>query len=521
MDPAQISWTPCTWSQVKKVPSEDNPGGPDEYRPCECAGPRRQFVKLVKDKFEKFILHEWLHQWNGGQLQRMTIADQSHLPFGMLSWTRDFAMNHTFHDVLEPQSAWFSYRQLTLLPMIVTRHAVLPEDGEQSTPENPRLVEEYVVLLSSYHGHDNLTAQHADKALYEHYVSRGYPVKGTFKSSDCGPHFRVCHEWLHLSQFQSKPWNTMKVPHMIGHSAACHGSGRVDVCGFACKNSMRVQEPKGTSPKCAQEATPWLRQEFAKPKTTITGKRRSHIHRWDFLWAIREDMIPIKPAETVDGTLKIHQAKASALGPGYLDGRAGLCTCRPCLFQAMSDPDPSGAPCENAAIMSQLNRHAFGQAVPWHPFVVNAVNLREDRELRARGEELWEALGADVKVGEHVCILSVVEEEHGGVPYYIGRVVRRRRRLEEAQTVLGAAAKEGDYVVTIRWLDLVNPEHCLTDYTLMDDPPQACLTSMLRRILQFGELYCSRQPSRFGEKAVYTVTPDAHQKCVRAIRGTG
>tara|TARA_B110001452_G_scaffold10917_1_gene9104 strand:- start:377 stop:3151 length:2775 start_codon:yes stop_codon:yes gene_type:complete len=337
----------CNWTVLKKGKDE---AGKTAYVPHAQSATHRGFVMKLYEKMDKFFWHQFRRYYCYDQKQlsyglddhlemllmrilieaaaeapndelRRSFVTTLHKLLRVVIMERDYGENHTCHDTLEPQSAYWCYRQITLMPHILFRLgdaaavavvlaassfeqliAVLNgfappglggavSGGASSSTDEPldcpllaasasalataadlTRRKDYTVITSDYHAHDNNFSQNALRVVlgreqaFARSVAPGKVDLGfvlAFLWSDNANHFKCAQEFLGLSEFMRQPWNLCATLLVLYFTCEHHGSSEVDSVTFQLKEAMRRAETKdgsrwGDAPKNGKEAEAFL-----------------------------------------------------------------------------------------------------------------------------------------------------------------------------------------------------------------------------------------------------------------------
>ena len=167
--------------------------------------------------------HVFNSEWQRSQLQAL----KANLPEGWATATCDFAENFLSKFQNEPQSAHWSYKQVTVYPVVV--HFRCPEAGCQ------QLRRDCLVILSDDLNHD----YHASQVFVQHVVAYLPTVRHFEKvvlvSDGCSAQFKLRLPFLYLSHTQVSGCCDMEVKKVF--FGARHGKNDSDWCGGAVKRA--------------------------------------------------------------------------------------------------------------------------------------------------------------------------------------------------------------------------------------------------------------------------------------------
>ena len=164
-----------------------------------------ELFKYFQSLLENFPSHQFRSEWQTKQEKHLI----DNLPEGDIVAVHDFSENYRCIEKNNLiQSSYFQKKEASLHVTILHRHAMLEVDGIESTPEDPRLIQEQLFVISPDLQHDHHFTYHAQWLLQEYLKSISYPL-------------RTVHEYTHGCAAQYK-------------SRHCFGSLNIAADNFGC-----------------------------------------------------------------------------------------------------------------------------------------------------------------------------------------------------------------------------------------------------------------------------------------------
>ena len=112
-------------------------------------GTRRDFMKFVNSKVDKFQVHHELSKWVADQVRTL----KNTLPQKHVLIKGDFIQNIVHRRGAESSSSYYNHRQTQLLVFVIWYH------GKGSTKEKPLIKMRYVDYVSGFLKHSSLFFQ--------------------------------------------------------------------------------------------------------------------------------------------------------------------------------------------------------------------------------------------------------------------------------------------------------------------------------------------------------------------------
>ena len=386
--------------------------GKTTYLKTECSGTHRTFMQLLYRRLEKFLWHNFRH-WYCFRAKRSSqqlderLAEASKdiireldtaspvrrrelfaLLRGLLTtaiFERDYAENHTCHSYEEPQSAYWCYKQVTLMPYVIfylggsgvssIMRYNSPDAFFDAVRADPsvlnaskfQLRKEYKVMVSDYHSHDNNFSQHSEHMVLRHLqehadrpsnaatAANTVPFSYIQVWSDNAVHFKCADEFYHTANFGTLAGQT-SVHKLQAHTAEHHGASEVDSVAWQCKSVMRNEEdrPGGKPPQNGKEAVEFLCEKLSQHAGRESSRSRNSIHRFDFLYLGEAGCTTTVSAQTLDDAVT-HKLSCFRTGNGHNMVHLSTlpCGCKFCLARLWPQ-------CEYLDLHSYVNKTQFG-----------------------------------------------------------------------------------------------------------------------------------------------------------------
>jgi hypothetical protein len=500
----------CEWNISKK--GQDS-NGKTEHRMHTCSGTHRDFMTALYGKLNKFFWHEFVHTDTDATkrksfdllgllkalLLRMvaeTCTDQRELLrtalirlLSLLMGERDYGENHTCHEKLEPQSMYWCYKQVTLMPYVMRRLGKLPllsatlleatgidelfallsqrknellaeMDAKVSAKRYEHGIKDYHVITSDYHAHDNNFSQNSERVVCEDCQLSAeqeglVPLTWLVMWSDNANHFRQASEVLAVSHFKRQLWNKHGMGLVNNHTAPHHGSSEVDGVTFVCKREMREAESKGRdtkwgdSPRDGIEAPGFLTRRLGTGKLTPTGKSRSEVRQYKFPYLGQSDCVQTPEAKTLDGaiTRKIFCIRGGGT-PNLVFVRVLPCACLWCMVQVWDH-------CERDELHRYVNQKELGISAVWVEKEVREETARDVRITRGMEADQFVTLaGEKVKADVAVAVRAdTTDPENRGYLFNMVKAAGTIYPLPKATTQNGVTFSRGTMVFKGRYYD--------------------------------------------------------------------
>ena len=121
-------------------------------------------------------------------------SPKENLPINVLC-VHDYSENYECSYQEEVQSQYFSKTEASIHVTILYRHASQEFDNCASTEEQPKIIKEYIFVISDDMAHDSYSVQHVRHIIHNYLVNTvGCTVKRLHEFTDgCSAQYKSCH----------------------------------------------------------------------------------------------------------------------------------------------------------------------------------------------------------------------------------------------------------------------------------------------------------------------------------------
>lgn len=205
----------------------------------------------------KFSGHHLWAKWQSKQLKSIV----QFLPVGDVCCIHDYSENYTCQHQDQLQSLYYGQTQASIHVTVLHRHSMADVDGEDSTPDSPKIVTEHLFVISPDLKHDHHFVHHCRTLVAKYLIEIRYPVK-------------MMHEWTDGGSTQYKSRHSVAdfgYPTIRNYFETSHAKGPQDGAGanLKFKADMAVIRRQ----KIIQNAVDLY--EFAQEQLQVPSERAS------------------------------------------------------------------------------------------------------------------------------------------------------------------------------------------------------------------------------------------------------
>ncbi|XP_053391572.1 uncharacterized protein LOC123539851 [Mercenaria mercenaria] len=271
----------------------------------EEKGSLSALIDELLECLEMLALHLFTARWQYKQFNDIS----KNVPENVVVTIADFSENYRCVSQDEIQSAYYSYSQVSVFPMI----------AYYKCPDCEDVVQESAVFISDDLNHDAMAVNLFSKLMFEH-ISSHVKVEQEIQFSDgCAAQFKSKVPFFHVAE---------TITHKMERAffGSRHGKSPCDALGGLIKKQAEthVRSRKGT----IQSAKALY--NFCNENLTLhTNEKCEHKKRvFFYVDEVQRSQLP-KDLKTLKGTRQVHHVRRVA--PGVVQSRFLSCFCKVCL----------------------------------------------------------------------------------------------------------------------------------------------------------------------------------------------
>ncbi|MES9883754.1 MAG: hypothetical protein ABW185_23120 [Sedimenticola sp.] len=275
-----------------------------------------QLFSYFKHIMGTFSSHNFRASWQNDQMKALIES----LPENHCIAIHDFSENYSCSERDELQSTFFSKTECTIHVTILHRHAILEFDGEESTPDNRKIITEQIFVISPDLQHDNCFTQEVQKRVAGHLNDIGYNVECMYEFTDgCSQQYKSRHCMGDVSNIDLGYKSLVR-----NYYETSHAKGPQDAAGGCIKHMADMAVIRGSaSIQNAKDFYTFGKNNLSSTKSVCKRRIFKYIEQVN-----RENKVGYK---SISNNRKIHQITRD--GPfGKLQVRELSCySCNRCM----------------------------------------------------------------------------------------------------------------------------------------------------------------------------------------------
>ena len=149
-----------------------------------------ELLNYLKQLLESYPHHQFMSCWQKSQFDSV----KENLPIDNVLCVHDYSENYECSYQEEVQSQYFSKTEASIHVTILDRHASQEFDNCASTEEQPKIIKEYIFVISDDMAHDSYSVRHA-RHIHNYLVNTvGCTVKRLHEFTDgCSAQYKSRH----------------------------------------------------------------------------------------------------------------------------------------------------------------------------------------------------------------------------------------------------------------------------------------------------------------------------------------
>ena len=352
--------------------------------------PPGEMFAYFKSLFAKFSGHRLRANWQSKQLKSIVQC----LPIGHVVCVHDYSENYSCQHQDQIQSLYYGQTQASIHVTVMHRHSLAEIDGEDSTPDNPKIVTEHLFVISPDLKHDHHSVHHCRTLVAKYLTQIRCPVI-------------MMHEWTDGCSAQYKSRHCMGD---VSYSVADFGYPTIRNY-FETSHAKGPQDGAGANLKFKADMAVIRRQaviqnaadlyQFAQEKLKVPSGKASLSQRVFFYVGEHERERPRRYFKEIRGNRAIHSILANGQSE-HLKLRELSCYCDNCIGGHFDD-------CENALYVESWEEQILEQEASQRRATRNdVVEMREGLlDLVSKNSTVAIASG---DVGEDYYLLNVISD---------------------------------------------------------------------------------------------------------------
>ena len=407
-----------------------------------------ELLKYIKKILAPFSLHRFLagHQHAQYKLMAQNLAKEEILCI------MDFAENYTMSLPKEVQSMHWVNIQATIFVIVLTRHARAELDGYESTSEDPHLVDEHHLFISSDYQHDSHMVEHCKSLLFQQLPF--VPTRNIEFCDGASSQFKCITALAYLAKSEETFSNMSTIRFWWETS---HGKHKADGAGGVIKKAaqmavIRKEEIIRNSEEFWQYCCDNL-QSVGQSSTFASRISNAKTVLRKFYYVQKDAVnrnVDVSGYKTVKGTRKLHEARSVGVKNLLLVRNTG-CACSACLsdFPVLDE-------CINAGFVEMLQQVSLvgktdTENIDSHTNVEHVHVEQADHSPDEVDNLSYDFSGLLVSGST-----AVIRSDEELTPYYLLRVVQTPHVLEkEEKDDYGNIYGVGSNVVSGHYFELV------------------------------------------------------------------
>ncbi|XP_069137185.1 uncharacterized protein [Argopecten irradians] len=303
----QLKWK--KWENGSVTDSTSNAGKTIKRKILvEKSGSVQDCISEIVEEAASLTEHLFVARWQYNAFRQL----KESLPENMLLTVADFSENYKCGYQDEIQSAYYSYQQVSLHPVVAYYKC---PTCKSST------VEESAVFISPDIKHDAYAVNQFNYKMKRHIQERGVSFNHDVQFSDgCASQYKSKIPFQHLAE-RGKDGNIYE----RGYFGSRHGKGPCDALGGVVKKAaeLYVRSRQGI----IQNAQDFY--NFCKGNMTIDNTSQCEHKKRVFFFEERINRETTPELRTIKGTQQLHSVRS--VRPGLVKVRKLSCFCRGCL----------------------------------------------------------------------------------------------------------------------------------------------------------------------------------------------
>ena len=229
----------CKWSKYEYITPEgcENADGTPRKKLSILSKETSlsEMVNYLKQLLQSYPYNQFMSFWQKSQFESL----KQNLPIDNVLYGHDYSENYECSYQEEVQSQYFSKTEASIHVTILYRHASQEFDNCASTEEQPKIIKEYIFVISDDMAHDSYSVQHVRHIIHNYLVNTvGCRVKRLHEFTDgCSAQYKSRHCMGSHVLLSS---NDFGYPALCDYFETSHAKGEQDAAGAHIKQKANL-----------------------------------------------------------------------------------------------------------------------------------------------------------------------------------------------------------------------------------------------------------------------------------------